>query len=247
MKYLISGANGRMGRGLSKERGNNTPVCGVSRTKFETDFPVYTSFSDVTEDFDVVIDFSSSANVRTVLDYVKKVKKPLIMGTTALTNEDEEYLKDLSKSVPILYTHNTSFGVNIFLSVLEYASQMLKEFDIELVEKHDRNKLDAPSGTSSMVINAIESGLGNDLKRVHGRLGKSNRGENEIGIHSIRGGNLGSEHYVSFIGENETIEISHYAANYDIYAKGAIKAAETLIKLEPKLYSMKDIIVSATK
>ncbi len=247
MRYLISGANGRMGRGLSKERGNNTPVCGVSRTKFETDFPVYTSFSDVTEDFDVIIDFSSSANVRTVLDYVKKVKKPLIMGTTALTFEDEEYLKELSKSVPILYTHNTSFGVNIFLNILEYASQMLKEYDIELIEKHDRNKLDAPSGTSSMVISAIESGLGNDLKRVHGRLGKSNRGESEIGIHSIRGGNLGSEHYVSFIGENETIEISHYAANYDIYAKGAIKAAGTLIKLEPKLYSMKDIIASATK
>ncbi len=247
MKYLISGANGRMGRGLSKLRGSNIPVCGVSRKTFDSDFPVYTSFSDVKEEFDVVIDFSSSANVKNVLDYIKKVKKPLIMGTTALLKEDECELEELSKTVPVLYTHNTSFGVNIFLNILEYASEMLKEYDIELIEKHDRDKLDAPSGTSSMVIGAIESGLGNDLKRVHGRLGKSNRDENEIGIHSIRGGNLGSEHYVSFIGENETIEISHYAANYDIYAKGAIKAAEVLIKLEPGLYSMKDIIANTIK
>ncbi len=243
MKYLISGANGRMGRALSKERGSHTPVCGVSRTVFDTDFPVYTSFDDVTEEFDVVIDFSSSKNVINVLNYIKKVKKPLVMGTTALSYEDEEFLRELSEEVPILYTHNTSFGVNIFLNILEHASQLLKEdYDIELIEKHDRKKLDSPSGTSSMVIKSIEAGLSKSLKRVHGREGNARRGEDEIGIHSIRGGNLGSEHYVSFIGENETIEISHYAANYDIYASGAIKAATILVDLTPGIYSMKDII-----
>ncbi len=242
MNYLISGANGRMGRSLSKKRGVDTPVCGVSRTVFETDFPVYTSFDEVVEDFDVIIDFSSSANVRNVLNFAKKVKKPLIVGTTALTDDDEKYLSELSKEIPILYTHNTAFGVNILLNILEYAASMLKSYDIELIEKHDRCKLDAPSGTSSMVIDAIESGLNKELKRVHGRVGKAPREENEIGIHSIRAGNLGSEHYVSFIGEDETIEISHYAANYDIYAQGAIKAGNILMQLPPGLYSMKEII-----
>ncbi len=243
MKYVISGANGRMGRGLSKKRGDHTPVCGISRTVFDADFPVYTSFRDVKEEFDVIIDFSSSENVINVLNYVKKVQKPLVMGTTALSYEDEEFLRELSEEVPILYTHNTSFGVNIFLTILEYAANMLKDgYDIELIEKHDKNKLDAPSGTSSMVIKAIESGLSKELHKMYGREGMARRAEGEIGIHSVRGGNLGSEHYVSFIGENETIEINHHAANYDIYASGAIKAAEILIGLKPGLYSMKDII-----
>ncbi len=247
MKYLISGANGRMGRGLSKKRGTHTPVCGVSRTSFETDFPVYTSFEEVKEDFDVIIDFSVAANVHKVLDFTEKVNKPLIMGTTALSKEDEDRLLKLSKKVPILYSHNTSYGINILMTVLEKAASLLKEgYDVEMIEKHDRSKLDAPSGTSGMLLKSIEVGLGRNLNVVNGRLGNSKRKDDEIGIHSIRGGNLGSEHYISFIGEDETIEISHYAANYDIYAHGAVKAAETLIKMEPGLYTMKQIIDSGS-
>ncbi len=243
MKVLISGANGRMGRAIYKKIGKNEVACGVSRKRFAADFPLYTNFDDVTEDFDVIIDFTVSDNACTVIDFADKVNKPLVIGTTALSEEDEKALLNLSKKVPVLYSHNTSFGVNIFNSILEYAAQKLRDdWDIEIIEKHDRAKLDAPSGTSKMLVHSLERGSGKKYTIEYGRVGKRRRRDDEIAIHSIRGGNLGSEHYVSFIGEDETIEISHYSSTYDIYGAGALKGAEILLTLEAGLYDMQDII-----
>ncbi len=243
MKVLISGANGRMGRAVHKKIAGNEVVCGVSRKKFRTVFPVYTSFDEVTEDFDVIIDFTVSENTKAVIDFARKTAKPLVIGTTALSQEDEALLEELAKEVPVLYSHNTSFGVNIFNSILEYAANKLKEdWDIEIIEKHDRDKLDAPSGTSKMLVHSIEKGAGKKYTIENGRLGRKKRSDNEIAIHSIRGGNLASEHYVSFIGQDETIEISHFSSTYDIYGAGAVKGAEVLVGLEAGLYDMEEII-----
>ncbi len=243
MKYLISGASGRMGHALYTKRNEHIVVAGVSRNKFDADFPVYTSFEDVTEDFDLIIDFTVSENAKKVIDFASKVNKPLVIGTTALSAKDETSLKELAKKVPVLYSHNTAIGVNIFLSILEYASKKLyQDFDIEIVERHDKNKLDAPSGTSKMVVHSIEDGADKKFNIINGRLGKGARNNDDIAIHSIRGGNLASEHYVSFIGEDETIEINHVAWTYDIYASGAIKAGSKLITMPPALYEMKDMI-----
>ncbi|NLY09619.1 MAG: 4-hydroxy-tetrahydrodipicolinate reductase [Tissierellia bacterium] len=243
MKILISGARGRMGRGIERKKGENEIVCGICRTFFDAKFPLYESFENIEEDFDIIIDFSVAENVEKVLEFTERCKKPLIMGTTGLSERDENRMKELSKVVPILYSHNTSLGVNRFLQILENAAAILKdEYDIEIIEKHDRGKKDAPSGTAGMVLQAIEDGSKINRSVVNGRKGVCPRADGEIGVHSIRGGNLGSEHYVSFITEDETIEINHYSPNYDIYCSGAVKAGEVLVKLAPGLYSMRDII-----
>ncbi len=246
MKILVSGVRGRMGTAIVKHRGKHTIACGISRTGFEADFPVYSSFNEVTEDFDVMIDFSVNDNAQQVIRFAEKTQKPLIIGTTALSEEDEKALEKLAECVPVLYSHNTAFGVNIFMSILEFAAEKLcNDFDIEIIEKHDRNKRDAPSGTSGLLVEALEAGAGKKFSIVHGRKGKGIRSDDDLAIHSVRGGHLGSEHFVSFIGENETIEINHYTPNYDIYAIGAVRAADTLVTLPNGLYRMKEIITTA--
>lgn len=247
MKILLSGCNGRMGEAISRRLPiEHTIVAGVSRSinKRGYTYPVYQSFEAVKESFDVVIDFTVAANADTVIDYVKKVQKPLVMGTTGLSERTVETLEQLGESVPILFSHNTSFGVTVLLYLLEAAATLLNTgYDIELVEKHDRNKLDAPSGTSHLIVDAIESGAQKSYDVVHGRSPSDpKRGDAELGVHSIRGGNLASEHYISFIGTDETIEINHKAASFDIYGLGAIKGGQVLLTKEPGLYSMKDVL-----
>ncbi len=242
MKYIISGASGKMGRSLAKLAGEHTVVAGVCRSDYRADFPIYRDFSDIDEDFDVIIDFSVAANAQGVIEFARRKNKPLVIGTTALSAADEGALAELANFVPVLYSHNTALGVNIFLDILEYAAGKLKEYDIEIIEKHDRAKRDAPSGTSKMVVAALQNGSTKTYDVKNGRCGESPRAANELGVHSIRAGRLGSEHYVSFIGSDETIEINHYTPNYDIYAHGAIKAADILIAMSAGLYNMKDII-----
>lgn len=247
MKILLSGCNGRMGEAISRRLPlTHKIVAGVSRSgdKGHYPYPVYQKFDQVTEEFDLVIDFSVAANVGQVMDYVKAVKKPLVMGTTGLSEQEVRELEVLGKEVPILFSHNTSFGVTVLLHLLEVASKLLSTgYDIEVVEKHDRNKLDAPSGTSHLIVEALESGSEKSYDLVYGRSPeRSLRKENEIGLHSIRGGGLASEHYISFIGEDETIEVNHIAQSFDIYGLGAIKGGEILMDKSPGLYSMKDIL-----
>jgi len=247
MKILLSGCNGRMGQAISRRLPQQHEiVAGVSRTinKKNYQYPIYQTFEEVKVAFDIVIDFSVAVNASSVIAFVSKVKKPLVMGTTGLLEEQVSQLTDLSKEVAILFSHNTSFGVTVLLHLLEMTSKLLStDYDIELVEKHDRNKLDAPSGTSHLILDAIESGLGERRDVVHGRSPKqSKRNEKEIGIHSLRGGGIASEHYISFIGEDDTIEINHIARSFDIYGLGAIKGGEVLLSKTEGLYSMKDVL-----
>jgi 4-hydroxy-tetrahydrodipicolinate reductase len=247
MKILLSGCNGRMGEAITRRLpSGHEIVAGVSRSGDVNHYPypVYKTFTDVVESFDVIVDFSVAENADAVIKYTKSVCKPLVMGTTGLSEEQVESLGLLGASVPVLFSHNTSFGVTVLLSLLEKASSLLMDgYDIELVEKHDCNKLDAPSGTSHLIVEALEVGAQKKFDVVHGRTPTSGvRNKNELGIHSIRGGNLASEHYISFIGLDETIEINHKAQSFDIYGIGAIKGAGVLLDKKPGIYSMKDIL-----
>ncbi len=247
MKILLSGCNGRMGEAISRRLPEQHEiVAGVSRSGYigRYNYPIYKVLEDVKEDFDVLIDFSVAANASKIINYANKIKKPLVMGTTGLSVSDEKDLNQLSKHIPILFSHNTSFGVTVLLHLLEVAAGLLSSsYDIELIEKHDRNKLDAPSGTSHLIVDALNNGANSSYDVVHGRTPNSKpRSINELGIHSIRGGHLASEHYISFIGDDETIEINHKAQSFDIYGLGAIKGGEALLSKKPGLYSMKDTL-----
>lgn len=247
MRILLSGCNGRMGEAITRRLPDGHEiVAGVSRSgaKCAYAYPVYQTLDEVTEAYDVIVDFSVAANAERVIAYAKSVQKPLVMGTTGLGETQLQALEDLGQELAILFSHNTSFGVTVLLYLLEKASSLLMEgYDIELVEKHDRKKLDAPSGTSHLIVEALEAGSEQSYKLVHGRSPEQSvRGEGELGIHSVRGGGLASEHYISFIGKDETIEINHKAQSFDIYGLGAIKGAEVLLDKGPGIYSMKDIL-----
>lgn len=232
-----------MGRSFGRMIGEDEIVFGQSRTAFSAPYKTVTSLDGVTDDYDVMIDFSSNENAKPTILYSISRKKPLVMGTTALSEEDEALLEELSKIAPVLYSHNTSLLFNKYLKILEYAAALLEEGnDIEIVERHDRNKKDAPSGTSSLVIKALERGRASVFDIKNGRKGLSKKRQNEIGLHSVRGGTLGSEHHVSIFGLDEEIALNHVAISYDVYASGALWAARRLMDMAPGLYDMKDLI-----
>lgn len=243
MKIALCGARGRMGRAFERQIGDNEIVFGQSRTRFQTFYPVYNSLEDVSADFDVMIDFSYHENAKNTIKYCILHQKPLIMGTTALSKEDEALLAKLSEIAPVLYSHNTSVMFNKFLKILDFAASIMEEDnDIELIERHDKNKKDAPSGSSSLVLKALEKGAEKEFSRKNGRLGIAPKQAGEIGVHSVRGGSLGSEHYVSIFGVDEEIQLNHVAISYDVYASGALWAAKKLMKMPCGLYEMMDLI-----
>lgn len=243
MKIALCGARGRMGKAFERQIGDNEIVFGQSRTKFQTFYPVYNSLEDVSADFDVMIDFSYHENAKNTIKYCILHQKPLVMGTTALSGEDEALLARLGEVAPVLYSHNTSVMFNKFLKILDFAASIMEDDnDIELIERHDKNKKDAPSGSSSLVLAAIESGSQTQFKRQNGRLGICPKGEKEIGVHSVRGGSLGSEHYVSIFGVDEEIQLNHVAISYDVYASGALWAAKKLMKMPYGIYEMRDLV-----
>jgi len=249
MKIILSGYNGRMGKSIVKKLPLDCEIiCGITRNPSGNEpSPVYKEFSEIKYDGDVIIDFTVAENVRAVLNFAVEKKIPLVMGTTGI---DENLKKDIinaSKQIPILYSGNTSFGVSLMIHLVKEAVRLLdiEKNDIEIIEKHDKNKLDAPSGTSKMIINGINEASGKNYKILNGRNEETEvRTNEEIGLHSFRGGNIASEHYVSFASEDEIIEINHKAMSFDIFAVGAIKAAKIIMNKSSGFYSMDDMIKS---
>lgn len=198
--------------------------------------------NEVKEDFDVMIDFSNPANLSMLLDYATKNKKPLVIATTGFSEDQIKSIYDVSKLAPIVYTANFSLGVTVFEEVLKMVTPILKDtFDIEVIEKHHNKKIDAPSGTAKMLVSAMNQD--NEFEEVFGREGVAKRGK-EIGVHALRGGTIVGEHSVIFAGEDEVLEIKHEAHSKNIFANGAIKAAEFLVGQEPGVYTMNDVLFS---
>lgn len=242
-RLLISGVCGRMGRLLaqaSHEHGMLT-VAGVDAVACEQQsFPVYRHFSQVREAADVLVDFSVPGVLGDLLDHCQSHALPCVLGTTGYTEEDMKRIQKAADDIPIFWSPNMSRGVYVLTQLAARAAQMLDGFDVEIIEKHHKQKVDSPSGTALSLLNAVRKP---DSLPVFGREGKSaKRAAGEIGVHAVRGGTVAGEHEVGFYGDNEVIILSHQAQNRGVFVAGALSAAGWLTGRQPGLYGMADLM-----
>ncbi len=244
-KILLTGCGGRMGKvvaELCKNREDFEVVAGVDPTMPTCEFPVYSFCSDVTEEVDVIIDFSFHSAIRDILDFAVLRGIPAVIATTGFDNEELSLIEEAEKKIPVFRSANMSLGINLICQLAKQAAKLLPDFDIEIIEKHHNQKVDSPSGTALMIADAISGVLPVKTEYVHGRQGIcGKRTTNEIGIHAVRGGTIVGEHEILFAGSNEIVTISHTAMSREILANGAICAAAFIIGKTAGAYSMNDI------
>ena len=206
--------------------------------------PIVGSAQDQT--FDIMIDFSTPASTLLNVDFCKNARKAIVVGTTGMSEEALETLREASKTIPVMFSANYSVGVNLTAKLLKMAAAVIgDETDIEIIEAHHKHKVDAPSGTALLLGRAIADELGKNLQRDgvfcrEGIIGERESGT--IGFSTIRGGDIAGEHTVMFIGDSERIEITHRATDRKIFANGAIRAAKWLSKQPAGLYDMNDVL-----
>ncbi len=248
---LIQGVNGRMGHVLTEliaARQDCRVVAGVDREALPGGpFPVFADFSAVNVKADVLIDFSAPVATKNAIAYCAEKKLPCVICTTGLPEETELALVSLSKAVPVFKSANMSMGVNLLAELCKKASQILGAgYDVEIIEKHHRNKVDAPSGTALMLADSVNEANDNRYHYVYDRQSvRAKRGENEIGISSVRGGSIVGDHEVLFCGPDEVITLQHTAYSRSVFANGAVNAAVYLAKKQPGLYNMGDMITES--
>lgn len=198
------------------------------------------NLEQIKEKFDVIIDFSHPSYLEMVLAYVEQYDVPLVVATTGYNEIQIAAIKQCAKHHPVVYTANFSLGITVFEEVLKQITPILEDsFDIEVIEKHHNKKVDAPSGTAKMLVNAMNKN--HAYEEVNGRSGMRKRSK-EIGIHAIRGGSIVGEHTVIFAGEDEVFEIKHEAHSKNIFVNGAIKAASFIVGKQAGLYNMNDVL-----
>ena len=247
-KILICGSSGKMGKAVYEAalRTDGVEVlCGVDAfTKGELSFAEYKFFEDVQEIPDVVVDFSNPVNLDSMYDFCIKNSVPAVICTTGFSNEQVEKIKELSKFVPVFYSGNMSLGVNLLIELSKKATAVFgSAFDIEIIEKHHNQKIDAPSGTALMIADAISDVMEEEPQYVYDRHAyRAKRKQNEIGIHAVRGGTIVGEHSVIFAGNDEVLTLTHQAQSKSLFATGAISAAKFVCGKEPKMYSMSDML-----
>lgn len=246
IKVLINGCNGKMGQELAKaidKNDNFKAICGVDRIDTgDNKFPVYTNINQITEEPDVIIDFSIPVATFKILEYATSKHIPIVICTTGFSKEELEKIEELSKQVPIFRSANMSYEINLMSNLVAQITKYLKDSDIEIVETHHNRKVDAPSGTALLLADSINNELNNEMHYEYDRHSKrEKRDKKEIGIHSIRGGNIVGTHTVTFFSENETFEITHTATSRGVFAEGALKAAEYLVVQDNGLYNMNNL------
>lgn len=245
---ILSGANGKMGRVITRlayEDKDCKIVAGVDISDFgENDYPVFKNFADINVEADVIVDFSHPSVLSGLLEYAKEKKLPVIIATTGLTDEQRADLLDASEEIPVFFSANMSLGINLIIALAKKATAILEgNFDIEIVEKHHNQKIDAPSGTALAIADAIADTLAVAPEYVYDRHSvRKKREAREIGIHSIRGGSIVGEHQVIFAGQDETIELKHQATSKEVFAVGSIKAAKFMNGKPKGFYTMDDLI-----
>ena len=202
----------------------------------------YKDLKEIVTKIDGIIDFSHFSLTEEILKYAIEINSPLVIATTGHTDEQKLKIEEASKKIAILKATNTSLGVNIMNQIVSYATKLLADFDIELIEKHHNRKIDAPSGTAATLLEVINESLSEKKNFVYGREGNKKREKNEIGVHAIRAGNIVGENTVIFSSGDEIIEIKHEALSRKIFADGAVKAILSLTNKPSGLYLMKDIL-----
>ena len=236
---------GQVVAGCIRERNDCTVVAGfdISGQEFEA-FPVFTSPSECSVEADVIIDFSHPNALSSLLEYAVRTHTPAVIATTGLSSEQVNSIQAASQQVPLFFSANMSLGVNLLVELAKKAASVLgNQFDIEIIEKHHNQKIDAPSGTALMLADAISSVLPEDPQYVYDRHAvRRKRSHNEIGIHTVRGGTIAGEHEVLFAGRDELISLSHTAMSKEVFAVGSINAALFLCDQNNGLYNMGDLV-----
>ena len=249
VNVIMHGCNGRMGQiisGLTAADEEIEIVAGIDAfDEGKNAYPVFSDISKCEVEADAVIDFSTAAAVDGLLDYCIEKKLPCVLCTTGLTEEQLAKVKDASAKVAVLKSANMSIGINMLLKVLKEAASILSPagFDIEIVEKHHNQKLDAPSGTALALADSMKEELEDGYEYVYDRSTKrEKRGQKEIGISAVRGGTIVGDHDVIFAGADEVITFSHRAYSRAVFGKGAIQAAKFLAGKPAGMYDMSDVI-----
>ena len=241
INVLICGINTDMGRSMYEvaERNGINVVCGVDKTISDVfNCPVYNSYEDVREMVDFVIDVSSPDMLDMTLGFVKENNYPLIEGTTGYSFKQKEELKKAGEVVPVFMSYNLSLGVNVLFRLCVETAKVLRGYDIEIVERYNAKKINTPGSTTLNLANELNEALGGNMKIIIGRT--SLRKSGEICLHCIRGGNVDSQHDVLFIGEKETITISHITEDNALYAEGAVMIVNFLKEKKNGFITMKD-------
>lgn len=249
VKAIMHGCNGHMGQVISelvKADKEIEIVAGIDlMDNKENEYPVYTSLKDCMEEADVIIDFCSAKAVDGLLDYCVEKKLPVVLCTTGLSQEQLKRVEEVSSQIGVLKSANMSLGVNVLLKLVKEAAKTLATagFDMEIVEKHHNLKVDAPSGTALALADSLNEALDQQYHYVYDRSQvHQKRDEKEIGISSVRGGNIVGDHEVIFAGMDEVITFQHTAYSKAIFGKGAIAAAKFMAGKEAGYYQMSDVI-----
>lgn len=249
IKVIIHGCGGKMGKvveGIVTRDENCCVAAGIDpRDGINADYPVFKTLADCTVKADVIIDFSTATAIPALLEYCKKTSTPAVLCTTGFSDELTAQVKESSKSVALLKSANMSLGVNLIMNLVKKAADVLYEsgFDIEILEKHHNQKIDAPSGTAIAIADSINEALDNKLNYVYDRSQiREKRTHDQLGISAIRGGTIVGEHDVIFAGQDEIITINHTAMSKEIFAVGAVKAAKYLAGKPAGFYTMKEVL-----
>lgn len=246
MKVLVSGLGGFMGREVAKlclggmrgaelYAGVDVNGCG------DFGVPCAVSFADAPKDADVIIDFSHHSATENLLAFAVKSGTPLVLATTGQTDEEKAAIKKASENIPLFFASNYSIGIAILCELAKKTAALMPEAEIEIIEKHHDRKLDAPSGTALTLAEEIKSVRENAEIRC-GRNGNGKREKNEIGIQSVRMGNIVGEHEIMIGTNNQIITLKHEAFNRALFAEGALAAAEFLVGKPAGLYDMKSLV-----
>lgn len=239
---LLSGACGRMGRVTSGvcAQADFSVAAGVDiKAEKYGDFPVYPTFSAVKEPIDVVVDFSRPDSLPDLLAFCVRRRLPVVLAATGYTETDERLITSAAQQIAVFRSANMSVGVYALKLLSRMASELLPGFDIEIVEKHHNQKLDAPSGTAMALYDAVSVP---ENRAVYGRSGRNEKREaRDIGMHAVRGGTVTGEHEMGFYGQGETLLITHIAQDRVIFALGALKAARFLLSQTRGEYGMDDL------
>lgn len=251
VRFIMHGCNGHMGQvitGLVAQDPEAEIVAGIDLVdNRDNGYPVFSNIRDCDVQADAVIDFASAKATDNLLDYCVEKKLPVVLCTTGLSAGQLDKVREASREVAVLKSANMSLGINTLLSLLRDVAKVLAPagFDMEIVEKHHRLKLDAPSGTAIALADSMNEALGNVYHMVYDRSQvRQQRDDKEIGISAVRGGTIVGEHEVIFAGTDEVITFKHTAYSKAIFGKGAVQAGKFLAGKKPGYYDMQDVIAA---
>lgn len=252
VQIAISGACGKMGRTLAAciaERENCQVIAGIDLFADDTmGFPVVKTPAELPQTPQVIIDYSNPAGIDGLLDYALANGVPLVLATTGYSDAQMEQIRAAAAQIPIFFSFNMSLGIQLLIALSKKAAAVLgNQFDIEIIEKHHNQKIDAPSGTALMLANAICEEAEPAKHLVYDRHSVRRKREvSEIGMHSVRGGTIVGEHEVLFAGPDESVSLKHSASSKRVFAEGSVNAAIFMAaRRAPRLYDMTDLLAEA--